>query len=158
MAPWAQESPGSVTTPDPLPRTLKSNIKWETVPKLGITNSFGGKKKSSFGRQIKVLSWKVILSPSSDGKIHRLLPRNRGEFTHRSPYFMSNGSCRYGISAFCGENFSTNAMTLLRISETCQGFILCVKTSYWLPACLNNKRYLLVSQNLGCNLPMPLSF
>ena len=52
-------SPGGFTTPDPYSTTPKS-IKWENRSKLGIRDPFGGKKKSSFGGQLK--------SPSSEGK------------------------------------------------------------------------------------------
>jgi len=109
------ESPGGFTTPDPSPKTTKSR-KWENCSKLGIPDPIGGKRKSSFGGQLK--------SPFSEGKNPGFLLR-KVPF-HRSPYSMFNRSCRCGIPAFCSENFYMSAKTWPRISETCWG-VTCVK-------------------------------
>ena len=118
MAPWPRESSGGFTTPDPSPKTPKSR-KWENRSKLVIPDPFGGKKKSSFGGQLK--------SPFSEGKNPGFLVRKIEVPIHRSPYSMFNGSCSCGIPAFCSEDFYTSAKTLPRISETCRG-VTCVKT------------------------------
>jgi len=108
VAPWARESHGGFTTPDPSPRTLKA-IKCENRSKLGISDPFRGKKKSSFGGQLK--------SSFSEGKNPGFLSRKLP--IHRSPYSISDGSCRCGNSPFCSKKFCMSAKPLPRISETC---------------------------------------
>jgi len=87
VAPWAREGAGGFTTPDPSPKTPKS-IKWENRSKLGIPDPLGGKKKSSFGGQLK--------SPFSGGK--NISKKNQfALFAFQRTLYL--------LAAFCGTIF-----------------------------------------------------